>query len=188
MQTSPFSKAQESLSQAEPLAQNKWPTKLLSLLHPFNIEANLDDALERFMGLNIPFLDFRVGLQGANECFSFVITREDEDFHYDRQNPIKIIRLLRLASHKQKMLNQVRKEFNLPLQSRVETVAKTNNSLRNEVLQIEMEMEALIQSEPIIRFYGSEHWKISSYLSTLLPTFFLSILTGICEHAKDDVT
>lgn len=63
----------------------------------------MDDALEKFMGLNIPFLDFRVGLQGAHESFSFVVTREDEDFHYDRQNPIKLMRLLRLASHKKKM-------------------------------------------------------------------------------------
>jgi hypothetical protein len=55
-------------------------------------------------------------------------------------------------------------------------------------MQIQLEMEALLQNEPIVRFYGSEHWKISSYLSTLLPTFFLSILTGICEYAKDDVT
>lgn len=39
-----------------------------------------------------------------------------------------------------------------------------------------------------MRFFGSEHWKISSYLSTLIPTFFLSILTGIVDYAKDDVT
>jgi hypothetical protein len=82
-------------------------------MHPFNIEANLDDALEKFMGLNIPFLDFRVGLQGAQESFSFVVTREDEDFHYDKQNPMKMIRLLRLAGHKQRMIKQVKEEFNI---------------------------------------------------------------------------
>jgi hypothetical protein len=96
------------------LADSKWPTKLLSLLHPFNIEANLDDALERFMGLNIPFLDFRVGLQGAGESFSFVVTREDEEFHYDRHSPVKLIRLLRLSHHKSNMINELRKEFNIP--------------------------------------------------------------------------
>jgi hypothetical protein len=74
-------------TEEEILARVKWPTRLLSLLHPFNIETDLDDALERFMGLNLPFLDLRVGVQGADESFSFVLTREDEDFHSERSNP-----------------------------------------------------------------------------------------------------
>jgi len=77
------------------------------LLHPFNIETDLDDALERFMGLNLPFLDFRVGVQGADESFSFVLTREDEDFHSERSNPQKLIRLLRLSQHKQHLISTI---------------------------------------------------------------------------------
>lgn len=64
------------------------------------MDVNLDDTLEKFMGLNLPFLDFRVGVQGAQESFSFVVTREDEDFHVERNNPTKIIRMLRLSAHK----------------------------------------------------------------------------------------
>lgn len=82
------------------LAVTKWPTRLLSLLHPFNVEINLDDSLDKFMGLNLPFLDFRIGIQGAEESFSFVMTREDEDFHAERNNPQKIIRMLRLSGFK----------------------------------------------------------------------------------------
>lgn len=61
------------------------------------MEVALDDQLERLLGINLPFLDFRVGVQGAEESFSFVITREDEDFHAERNNPTKIIRMLRLS-------------------------------------------------------------------------------------------
>ena len=101
---------------------------------------------------------------------------------------MKMIRLLRLSTHKQRMIKQVSEEFNIRKDQKIEAVAKTNVSLQGELRQIEMEMEALIQSEPIVRFYGSEHWKISSYLSTLLPSFFLSVLTGVCDHAKVQVT
>ncbi len=54
--------------------------------------------------------------------------------------------------------------------------------------QINLEMDALLDSEPVVRFYGSEHWKVSSYLSTLLPAFFLSMLTALVDHAKEDVS
>lgn len=84
----------------EALSNCKWPTRLLSLIHPFNIDVNVDDAMERFFGLNLPFLDFRIGVQGADESFSFVITKEDEDFHSERNNLSKIIRLLKLSSYK----------------------------------------------------------------------------------------
>lgn len=52
------------------------------------------------MGLNLPFLDFRVGVQGYEESFSFVVTREDEEYHSDRNNPTKIIRMMRLSEYK----------------------------------------------------------------------------------------
>jgi hypothetical protein len=71
--------------------------RLLSLIHPFNIDVNVDEALEKFFGLNLPFLDFRIGIQGADESFSFIITKEDEDFHSDRQNITKALRLIKLS-------------------------------------------------------------------------------------------
>lgn len=45
---------------------------------------NVDETLERFFGLNLPFLDFRLGIQGAEESFSFVISKEDEEYHSER--------------------------------------------------------------------------------------------------------
>jgi hypothetical protein len=49
-------------------------------------------------------------------------------------------------------------------------------------------MDTLLESEPTVRFYGSEQWKISSYLSTIIPSFFMSIMTSLVDHAKGDVT
>lgn len=42
--------------------------------------------------------------------------------------------------------------------------------------------------EPAVRFFGSEYWKVSSYLSTVLPSFFLSVLVSIVEYSQSDVT
>jgi hypothetical protein len=100
-----FDPSQSSMPDA--LLSSKWPTRLLSLLHPFNVEVGLDDALEAFLGLNLPFLDFRVGVQGADESFSFALTKEDEDFHSDRANPSKVIRMLRLSQHKRVLLDRL---------------------------------------------------------------------------------
>ena len=46
----------------EGLSKYKWPCRLLSLIHPFNIDLNVDENLEKFFGLNLPFLDFRLGV------------------------------------------------------------------------------------------------------------------------------
>lgn len=91
------------------MANTKWPTRILSVIHPFNVEIHLDDELDRFMGLNLPFLDFRVGVQGADESFSFVLTKEDEDYHSERNNPHKIIRMLRLSAFKHSLLKKLPK-------------------------------------------------------------------------------
>jgi hypothetical protein len=52
----------------------------------------VDELVERHLGLNLPFLDFRLGIQGADESFSFIISKEDEDFHSERNNISKLIR------------------------------------------------------------------------------------------------
>ena len=41
---------------------HKWPTKLMSLMHPFNVDPDLDENLEHYFNINIPLLDFRVGV------------------------------------------------------------------------------------------------------------------------------
>lgn len=55
---------------------SRWPTRLLSLVHPFHLDPNLDANLELFFGLNVPFLDYRIGVQGVDEAFAFVLGKE----------------------------------------------------------------------------------------------------------------
>mmetsp|Transcript_39544 Transcript_39544/g.38052 ORF Transcript_39544/g.38052 Transcript_39544/m.38052 type:complete len:125 (+) Transcript_39544:3112-3486(+) len=81
-------------------ASLKWPTRLLSLVHPFNLDENIDENLEQFFGLCLPFLDFRLGVQGVEESFSFICCKEDEDFYLNRNNGAKMINLLKLSKMK----------------------------------------------------------------------------------------
>jgi hypothetical protein len=46
----------------------------------------------------------------------------------------------------------------------------------------------ILEQEPSARFFGSEYWKISSYISTIIPAFFMSVLVSIVEYAMVDVT
>jgi hypothetical protein len=85
--------------ESDNLFNHKWPTRLLSLIHPFNIDIGVDDTLEKFFGLNLPFLDFRLGIQGVDESFSFIISKEDEEYHSERQNLTKMLRLLKLSRY-----------------------------------------------------------------------------------------
>lgn len=45
----------------------------------------------------------------------------------------------------------------------------------------------MMEIEPLGRFFNSEYWKISSYMSTIIPTFFLSIFVSIVEYANNEV-
>ena len=62
--------------------------------------------LEQFFGLNLPFLDFRIGVQGTDESFSFVISKEDEDYHLDRNNIQKLLKLLKLSRKKKEFIKE----------------------------------------------------------------------------------
>ena len=50
---------------------------MLTLVHPFDLNDQLDESLEILFNFNLPFLDFRLGVQGFDEAFSFIITKED---------------------------------------------------------------------------------------------------------------
>ena len=54
-------------------------------------------------------MDFRIGIQGVQESFSFVITKEDEDYHYERNNPIKALKMLKLSNFKRENLEKLSK-------------------------------------------------------------------------------
>jgi len=43
------------------------------------------------------------------------------------------------------------------------------------------------QSDSLGRFFNSEYWKISSYMSTVIPTFFLSVFVQIIDFAQEDI-
>jgi hypothetical protein len=50
----------------------------------------------------MPFLNFKIGLQGAKTSMSFVITEEDLNFNREKDNLAKIISLLRISQHERK--------------------------------------------------------------------------------------
>jgi len=78
---------------------------MLSCLHPFNLDEHLDTHLEEFFSLNLPVLDFRLGVQGAKNTFSFVISKEDANYHSERDNLTKVISLFKLSK---KIREQIR--------------------------------------------------------------------------------
>ena len=49
------------------------------MVHPFTLDENLDENLELFFGPSVPYVDFRIGVQGVDEAFSFTIDRDDKD-------------------------------------------------------------------------------------------------------------
>jgi hypothetical protein len=79
------------------LENDRWPVKMLSLVHPFNLHDGMDETVEEFYNLNMPFLDFRIGIQGIENAFSFVISKEDQNYHNERDHITKILGLLKIS-------------------------------------------------------------------------------------------
>jgi hypothetical protein len=50
--------------------------------------------LELFFGLSIPFIDFRIGVQGTSESFSFIIGKEEKE--KKATNLLKLLKISRL--------------------------------------------------------------------------------------------
>ncbi len=50
------------------------------------------------------------------------------------------------------------------------------------MLEYNINIDELVEPEVSVRFFGSEYWKISSYMSTIIPCFFLSNLVAIVEY------
>lgn len=121
-----------------------------------------------------------------------MMTREDEDFHAERSNQCKIIRMLRMSAFKKQLLDKVEKHHPHNLHAMASGGATASEhqvigqvSSKQDVCE---QIDQLLESEPSVRFFGSEHWKISSYMSTILPTFFLSALASVVDFAKEDVS
>jgi hypothetical protein len=60
-----------------------------------------------------------------------------------------------------------------------------NDSVLTSVIEFNISGE---ETEEPVRFFGSEYWKVSSYVSTIVPTFFLSTLVSIVEFSQADIT
>lgn len=60
-----------------------------------------------------------------------------------------------------------------------------NDNILTSIIEFNLSHE---ESDEPVRFFGSEYWKISSYMSTIVPTFFLSNLVAIVELSQSDVT
>ena len=51
-------------------------------------------------------MDFRIGIQGAEESFSFVFSKEDEDFYTNRNSGAKMMKLLKLSQSRKEERDQ----------------------------------------------------------------------------------
>jgi len=74
------------------------PMKLLGLIHPFGLNEVLDETLEHVCNLSWPLLNFRIGVQGADQAFSFIISKEDQDYSWGQRNSTsKVMCLLNMS-------------------------------------------------------------------------------------------
>jgi hypothetical protein len=63
-----------------------WPAKMLGLVQPFNFNETLDYYMEKYFNLTLPFLNFKIGLQGSDKSFSFVISEADREYRSEKNN------------------------------------------------------------------------------------------------------
>ena len=75
----------------------KWPAQMFSLFHPFNLSEQLDSSLKEYFDLSLPFLNFKLGIQGAHKSMSFCISEEDQQYNREKDNISKTIALLKLS-------------------------------------------------------------------------------------------
>lgn len=121
---------------------------------------------------NLPFLDFRLGVQGYDEAFSFIITKEDQNYHNERDHISKIMNLLKL-SRKLKTL-QIQEEQDNKRRLVIENIIEDHIDPQDSTLYLG-------------KFYNSEYWKISPYVSTIIPAFFLSSMVSIIDYDENDI-
>jgi len=135
-------------------------------VHPFTLDENLDENLELFFGLSNPFADFRIGVQGAGEAFSFILNRDEKE-PQEKSGPKSTqfedqIKLLRLCS----------------LNRRLTSFKKETGSVNRT-----RELSLMASKVSKMSFVNSEFWKTSTYLNSLMSAFFLSTLVAIVEYA-----
>lgn len=107
----------------------------------------------------MPFLNFKIGVQGASTSMSFIISEEELNYNRDKDSYTKTIALLRISQHERKHKHTYTLEKMIELDSNVF----------------------------LNRFSNSEYWKASSYISSIMPVIFFSCLVGIVVHDDSKV-
>ena len=132
----------------------------------------MDECFEYLFNFNLPFLDFRIGVQGIEESFSFIISKEDQNYHAERDHISKIISLLKLS--RQLKTLQITEEKENKRHLVVENIIEDHIDPQDSTLYLG-------------RFFNSEYWKMSPYLSTIIPAFLLSSLVSIIEYDENEI-
>jgi hypothetical protein len=135
------------------------PMKLLGLIHPFSLNEQLDEKLEQVCNLSWPLLDFRIGIQGSDEAFSFIISKEDQDYETTRGSITKVQSLLNMS----RQISDHNKK-NAPKNMLQEQVNRVQDVISQTVNPADSSLY-------LGRFLNSENWKVSSYLTTLMSSF-----------------
>lgn len=150
-------------------------------MHPFTLDENLDENLELFFGLSIPFVDFRIGVQGADEAFSFVVARDEKD---KEDKMVEDQRQIRSSSWQ---LDESIKLLKLGMIYKKSSKKKLVASKPKEQSPDFGHDSSAFQANRMA-FVNSEYWKASSYMSSIMSSFFLSTLVSIVEYAQPDIT
>lgn len=151
---------------------SKWPTKLLALVHPFSLDDNLDENLELFFGLSIPFLDCKIGVQGIDEAFSFIFAKDLRDREPAVYDPLADIESI--PEQQAMSLLQI---------SLIEKKIKSQKTFISA-----MDPQCYESLPKQLTFVNSEFWKISPYMTSIMSTFFQSTLVSIIEYAQQDIS
>ena len=97
-----------------------------------------------------------------------MISKEDRNYHNERDHISKIMGLLKLS----RSLRRV--------------VEETGRQLQVENL-IEQHIDPSDSTLYLGRFFNSEYWKISPYMSTIMPGFLLSAFVSIIEYDEKEI-
>jgi hypothetical protein len=57
--------------------------------------------------------------------------------------------------------------------------------IKADVLQ--KEIDPLDGTQFLGRFFNSENWKVSPYMSTVIPAFFLSMIVSLVDYSEEEM-
>lgn len=107
----------------------------------------------------MPFLNFKIGTQGAKTSMSFLITEEDLNYNWDKDSFTKTLALLRISKHEREHRHTYSLEKMLDLDSNIF----------------------------LHRFSNSEYWKTSSYISSIIPVIVFSGLVALVTYDDAEI-